>query len=116
MKGGMLYIKEIASKGMPFERTFRELYLPILHADRAVAYSILTDAMEQWKLRERKDSSDPKWDFYLIADALGKERLNGSLIFIGIESEWYDSLEQALKDRSFVFTVDFENEKIVTLK
>ena len=116
MNGGILYLKETVFKGTPLEHTVREMYLPIFHADRAVAYSILTDALEQWKLREKKDSSDPRWDFYLIAEALGRERLNGHLIFIGVESEWYESLESVINDRPFVFTVDFENEKIVTLK
>lgn len=116
MNGGILYLKETVFKGTPLEHTVREMYLPIFHADRAVAYSILTDALEQWKLREKKDSPDPRWEFYLIAEALGRKRLNGALIFIGVESEGYESLEQALNDRAFVFTIDFENEMIVTLK
>jgi hypothetical protein len=113
MDTGIFYVKKMF-RG----RTHTELFLPIFNKDRTFVYSVLTDAMERWKLREKKDSPDPAREFYDIANAIGMERSKTS-VFIGPEAIWIGSplsLEEAIANWPYVFTVDFENEKIVTLK
>jgi hypothetical protein len=94
----------------------KELFLPIFNEDRVFVYSVLTDSLERWKRREKKHSVNPFKEFYDIANALARERKNEFPVFIGPEAITYESLESVINDRPFVFTVDFENEKIVTLK
>jgi len=60
------------------------LYLPIFHEDHEFAYSVLTEAMERWKLRETKSPFNESVDFYAIAGTTERER-SKSHHFIGSE-------------------------------
>lgn len=110
MKSGILYIKKTF-----LEDTIQELTLPVFHEDREFVNTILTEAMEIWRLREKnRDVFDPAVEFYKIADAFGRDKVK-SHIFIGPEST-YESLDTVLINRPYVFSVDFENQKIVCMK
>lgn len=90
------------------------LYLPIFHEDREFAYSVLTEAMDRWKPKERKGSSFDSVDFYEIADAIGREK-SKTPVFIGPESV-YETFDSIIRHESYVLAVDFEERKIVIMK
>jgi len=110
MKNGILVIKKF------IQYTIQELYLPIFHEDRDFVNSVLSDAMIMWKRYEKTNSQDDNnREYFIIADAIGRERLKSDL-FIGFESIPYEKPESIINHASYVFRVDFENQKIVTLK
>jgi len=111
MESGVLFLKKTFHG-----HTVQELHLPIFHQDRDFVYSVLTDSMNIWKQQDKKNSADnDHLVFYKIADAVGRERTK-SQIFIGPESIPYENLELIISNRPYVFTVDFEEQKIILLK
>jgi len=114
-KNGILFIKETNFKGTDLEHTTRELYLPIFHEDREFVNSVLTDAMDTWKQRENKKPYDYSLAFYEIAASIGRE-MTKSHLFIGPESIPYETPDSILEHAAYVFTVDFETQKIIALK
>lgn len=115
MKTGILFVKKIIYEHTILEQTIQELFLPIFHEDREFVYSVLTDAMEKWKPKTGDDSFSSVQDFYEIADAIGQQRSNSHL-FIGPESIPFETLDSIIKNQPYVFTVDYENRKIVSMK
>ena len=114
-KNGILFIKETIFKGTDLEHTTRELYLPIFHEDREFVNSVLTDAMDTWNQRDDKKPYDESVVFYEIADSIGRERTKSHL-FIGPESIPYETPDSILEHAAYVFTPNFEDGTIVTLK
>ena len=114
-KNGILFLKETLDKGTVLEHTIRELYLPIFYEDREFVNSVLIDAMNAWKLLETKRSYRSLEDFFTIADSLGRKR-SRSHLFIGMESVPYETPDSIIRDAAYVFGVDFENQKIVSMK
>ena len=114
-KNGILFIKETIFKGTDLEHTTRELYLPIFHEDREFVKSVLTDAMDTWKQRENKKPYDYSLAFYEIAAAIGRERTKSHL-FIGPESIPYETPDSILEQAAYVFTPNYQDGTIVTLK
>jgi hypothetical protein len=113
MKFGLLFINN----------GHREMYLPVFCEDRELAYSVFTDAMKKWSETEEKDHGYYATSFHLIADKLGTERRGTGpydcTIFLSPEAvseQCFGGEESACKDADYIFAVDFENEKIVTLK
>jgi hypothetical protein len=110
MHVGLLFVKKTRDGG-----NIQELYLPIFHENREQVHSILIDAMDSWELRKNEVSFYPLQDFFSIVETLGRERTRSHL-FIGPESVPFETLQTAIRDRPFVFTVDFERKKIISLK
>ena len=93
----------------------KEGYFPMFIDDREFVYSVLAQAMEQWKQRETKDAVDDGMEFFEIANAIGKERTK-SHQFIGAESIPEKELEAGFNQASYIFAVDFAGGKIRKVK
>ena len=96
----------------------QDMYLPIFHEDREFVSSILLEAMKKWEETDTKSHRRDSVLFYEIADNLGKER-SCSHIFIGPEAAsqvCLGGVEYACKNSLYIFSVDFKNKKIITLK
>ena len=109
MKNGILFLAQTYN-----EHTIQELTLPIFHEDRELVNSILTDAMNVWLHLETKNSLWPHVGFFNTVESLGRKRTK-SQVFIGPEST-YETLDSVIKNRPYVFTVDFNEGKIIKLK
>ncbi|MFY9800786.1 MAG: hypothetical protein WAK10_06020, partial [Methanoregula sp.] len=92
-----------------------EAYFPIFIDDREFVYSVLAQAMEQWKQRETQDAEHDGMVFFEIANAIGKERTK-SYQFIGAESIPERELEEGFNQASYIFAVDFAGGKIRKVK
>jgi hypothetical protein len=93
----------------------KEGYFPMFIDDREFVYSVLVQAMEQWKQRETKEAVDAGMEFFEIANAIGKERTK-SHQFIGAESIPEKELEAGFNQASYIFAVDFKEGKIRKVK
>jgi hypothetical protein len=93
----------------------KEGYFPIFIDDREFVYSVLAQAMEQWKQRETKDAMHDGMEFFEIANAIGKE-MTKSHQFIGAESIPERELEAGFNQASYIFAVDFAGGKIRKVK
>lgn len=96
----------------------QDMYLPIFHEDREYAFSVLTDSMKKWSETEKRSKRQDSIVFYEIADTLGKER-SVSHIFLGPEAasqQCLGGVEYACEHALYIFAVDFDEKKIITLK
>lgn len=93
----------------------KEAYFPIFIDDREFVYSVLVQAMEQWKQRETQDALHDGMVFFEIANAIGKERTK-SYQFIGAESIPEKELEEGFNQASYIFAVDFAGGKVRKVK
>lgn len=109
--------------GLLFIHVHRDMYLPIFCEDRELAYSVLIDAMKKCGDSKTNDNGHYARAFHLIADKLGKERRgtgpDDCPIFLSPEAvseQCFGGVDSACKDAVYIFAVDFENERIVTMK
>jgi hypothetical protein len=113
MKFGLLFINN----------GHQDMYLPIFCKDRELAYSVLNDAMKKWVESEKRDHWNYATSFHRIVDKLGTERRgtgpHDCPLFLSLEAvsqQCFGGVDSACKDADYIFAVDFENQKIVTLK
>ncbi|MDD3135935.1 MAG: hypothetical protein PHF57_02510 [Methanoregula sp.] len=93
------------------------MYLPIFHEDREFAFSVLTEAMKNFNDLDMKLQRDYVVDFYEIAEDIGSKRTNG--LFIGpeaVRAPHLDDEGDAYTRGLYIFTVDFKEKKIVTVR
>ncbi len=94
------------------------MYLPIFNEDRELVLSVLTEAMKKLDDVEVKSPEQQSRAFYEIADDMGRQRSSKG-IFLGPEAaseQCLGGVEYACKNALFIFAVDFNEKRIVTLK
>lgn len=104
-------MNENMSAGLFLHQNYhQQMYLPIFCADRELVFDILCVAMDAWKKREQHTPRDDAFDFYMIAEQLGRTRTGCEGCFIGPEAVRYSDEAQ------YVFTADYENGRIVRIR
>ena len=97
----------------------QDMYLPIFHEDREYAFSVLVDAMKEYGNMEVEPHSHPALIFFEIANELGRKGTNKSHLWIGPEAvsdQCLGGVEHACQDALYIFTVDFNEKEIITMK
>jgi hypothetical protein len=102
---------------------YQDMYLPIFCEDRELAYSVLEDALKKWGETKKRDSSSDAISFHSMADKLGTERRGTGPrdcpLFLSLEAvsqQCFGGIDSACEDAAYIFAVDLENLKIITLK
>ena len=90
-----------------------ELLLPIFHADRDIAFSVLKKALETCEKRRNADTENSV-RYFDIANILMR-KVTKSIGFIGPQPMWGESREEAFKNVSYAFKVDLVKQRIIPL-